>query len=113
MSMRRAVLGVLLMLSLSLAGCLAPSSAEWGDGGVSVSTDGMNATVVSDLTPSQTTVNEVMLAGCDTEGTIGDAAIKPASSPSKNLAASTLYTSHDADMQDLQTASPPRSSSKR
>ena len=72
--MRRAVLGVLLMLSLSLAGCLAPSSAEWGAGGVSVSTDGMNATVVSDLTPSQTTVEEVMLAGCDTEGTIGDAA---------------------------------------
>ena len=65
---------MLLMLSLSLAGCLAPSSAEWGDGGVGVSTDGMNATVVSDLTPSQTTVDEVMLAGCDTEGTIGDAA---------------------------------------
>ena len=41
---------------------------------MSVSTDGMNATVVSDLTPSQTTVDEVMLAGCDTEGMIGDAA---------------------------------------
>ena len=100
--MRRAVLGVLLMLSLSLAGCLAPSSAEWGDGGVSVSTDGMNATVVSDLTPSQTTVDEVMLAGCDTEGTIGDAANQTGLITIEgHLAASTLYTSHDADMRGL------------
>ena len=100
--MRRALLGVLLMLSLSLAGCLAPSSAGWGDGGVSVSTDGMNATVVSDLTPSQTTVDEVMLAGCDTEGTIGDAANQTGLITIEgHLAASTLYTSHGEDMRGL------------
>ena len=100
--MRRALLGVLLMLSLSLAGCLAPSSAGWGDGGVSVSTDGMNATVVSDLTPSQTTVDEVMLAGCDTEGMIGDAANQTGLITIEgHLAASTLYTSHGEDMRGL------------
>ena len=100
--MRRALLGVLLMLSLSLAGCLAPSSAGWGDGGVSVSTDGMNATVVSDLTPSQATVDEVMLAGCDTEGTIGDAANQTGLITIEgHLAASTLYTSHGEDMRGL------------
>ena len=63
--MRRALLGALLVLSLSLAGCLAPSSAGWGDGGVNVVGDGMNVTVVSDLNTAQVSIPDVKLAGCD------------------------------------------------
>ncbi|MAI09243.1 MAG: hypothetical protein CMA08_01500 [Euryarchaeota archaeon] len=100
--MRRAVLGVLLVLSLSLAGCLAPSSAGWGEGGVNVVGNGMNVTVVSDLNTAQVTVPEVKLAGCDAEGLIG-----PASNQTRlitiegHLAASTLYTGHTEDLRGL------------
>ena len=100
--MRRALLGVLLVLSLSLAGCLAPSSAGWGEGGVNVVGDGMNVSIVSDLTPSQTTVEDVRLAGCDTEGGIGDASNQTGLITIEgHLAASTLYTSHAEDMRGL------------
>ena len=102
--MRRALLGVLLVLSLSLAGCLAPTSAGWGEGGVDVLTEGMNATVVSDLTPRQTVVDEVMLAGCDTEGGIGDAVNQTGLITIEgHLAASTLYTTHGDDLRGLST----------
>ena len=100
--MRRAVLGVLLVLSLSLAGCLAPSSAGWGEGGVNVVGDGMNVTVVSDLNTAQVSVPEVKLAGCDTDGMIGVASNQTRLITIEgHLAASTLYNAHGEDLRGL------------
>ena len=100
--MRRAVLGVLLVLSLSLAGCLAPSSAGWGEGGVNVVGDGMNVTVVSDLNTAQVSVPEVKLAGCDTDGMIGVASNQTRLIAIEgHLAASTLYNAHGEDLRGL------------
>ncbi|MGB2506256.1 MAG: hypothetical protein ACPIFP_00865 [Candidatus Poseidoniaceae archaeon] len=100
--MRRALLGALLVLSLSLAGCLAPSSAGWGEGGVNVVGDGMNVTVVSDLSAAQVSVPEVKLAGCDAEGEIGVAANQTRLITIEgHLAASTLYANHGDDLRGL------------
>jgi len=100
--MRRALLGALLMLSLSLAGCLAPTSAGWGEGGVSVEGDGMNMTVISDLNTAQVTVPEVILSGCDSEGSIGVASNQTRLITIEgHLAASTLYASHSEDIKGL------------
>ena len=100
--MRRAVLGVLLVLSLSLAGCLAPSSAGWGEGGVNVVGDGMNVTVISDLNTAQVSVPEVKLAGCDTDGMIGVASNQTRLITIEgHLAASTLYNAHGEDLRGL------------
>ena len=100
--MRRAVLGVLLVLSLSLAGCLAPSSAGWGEGGVNVVGDGMNVTVVSDLNTAQVSVPEVKLAGSDTDCMIGVASNQTRLITIEgHLAASTLYNAHGEDLRGL------------
>ena len=100
--MRRALLGALLVLSLSLAGCLAPSSAGWGEGGVNVVGDGMNVTVVSDLNTAQVSVPEVKLAGCDAEGMIGVASNQTRLITIEgHLAASTLYNAHGDDLRGL------------
>ncbi len=100
--MRRALLGALLMLSLSLAGCLAPSAAGWGEGGVTVVGDGMNVAVVSDLGPEEVNVPDVKLAGCDAAGMIGVAANQTRLVTIEgHLAASTLYASHGEDLRGL------------
>ena len=100
--MRRALLGALLVLSLSLAGCLAPSSAGWGEGGVNVVGDGMSVTVVSDLNTAQVSIPEVKLAGCDAEGMIGVASNQTRLVTIEgHLAASTLYNSHGEDLRGL------------
>jgi len=100
--MRRALLGALLVLSLSLAGCLAPSSAGWGEGGVNVVGDGMNVTVVSDLNTAQVSIPDVKLAGCDAEGMIGVASNQTRLVTIEgHLAASTLYNSHGEDLRGL------------
>ncbi|RJV02323.1 MAG: hypothetical protein DWC11_02700 [Candidatus Poseidoniales archaeon] len=100
--MRRALLGALLVLSFSLAGCLAPSSAGWGEGGVKVVGDGMNVTVVSDLNTAQVSVPDVKLAGCDTDGMIGVASNQPRLITIEgHLAASTLYNAHGEDLRGL------------
>jgi hypothetical protein len=100
--MRRALLGALLVLSLSLAGCLAPSSAGWGEGGVNVLGDGMNVTVVSDLNTAKVSIPEVKLAGCDADGMIGVASNQTRLITIEgHLAASTLYNTHGEDLSGL------------
>ena len=104
--MRRASLALLLVLTLSLAGCLAPTSASWDGDGVVVQQDGMTATVTTGMTGSQTEFSDVELAGCAMDGTIGTADNQTRHVVFEgHLAASTLYDSHSTDVRGLSLAS--------
>ncbi|MDA0877270.1 MAG: hypothetical protein O3B05_00170 [archaeon] len=104
--MRRASLALLLVLTLSLAGCLAPTSASWDGDGVVVQQDGMTATVTTGMTGSQTEFSDVELAGCAMDGTIGTADNQTRHVVFEgHLAASTLYDSHTTDVRGLSLAS--------
>ncbi len=103
--MRRTSLVMLLVLSMSLAGCLAPTSASWDDRGVVVQQDGMTAAITTGMTGSQTEFTDVELAGCAMDGTIGTADNQTRHVVFEgHLAASTLYDSHTTDVRGLSLA---------
>lgn len=98
--MRRGVLALLVVASLSLAGCLGPSSAEWGSGsGVEVNFSMENTTVNSGLSGSSTS-ETLAPVGCTPgpDGAILDENVGTPVSFTGYLAASQFYTAHDQTM---------------
>nr|AIF04987.1 hypothetical protein [uncultured marine group II/III euryarchaeote KM3_178_D06] len=68
----RRILALLLVSALTLAGCVSPDLAEWGEDGIEVSVDNsaMTATLSTHLGEDQIVDNVVNLTGCDSEGYI-------------------------------------------
>jgi hypothetical protein len=99
--MRRGALALLLVASLSLAGCLGPSTAEWGGGadGVQVNFSMENTTVTSGLSGSSTT-ETLAPVGCTPgpDGAVLDENVGGVISFTGYLAASQFYTAHDTTM---------------
>ena len=97
--MRKSLLAMCLVFSMVLAGCLGPSSADWGtgDGSVDVEFSMENTTVTSTLSDKSRTVDELKPVGC-TPGTDGGALAASTGEPVRftgYLAASQFYDTHD------------------
>ena len=100
--MRRGTLAICLIASMLLAGCLGPSTAEWGTGSGAVQVDfAMDGTTVkSTLLGESRTVSDLLPVGC-TPGTEGGTLEAGAGSPitfTGYLAASQFYDAHDSVM---------------
>ncbi|MGB0515725.1 MAG: hypothetical protein ACPGKR_02140 [Poseidonia sp.] len=100
--MRRGTLAICLIASMLLAGCLGPSSADWGTGAGAVDVDfSMEGTTVkSTLSGESRTVSDLLPVGC-TPGTDGgtlEAGVGEAITFTGYLAASQFYDAHDSIM---------------
>jgi len=95
--MRRVILALVLVLSISLAGCLGPKTVDWGSDGIEVDFSSDSATIKSGFGDKSMEFEDLQPVGCDqsdsTSLSIG------ASTPisfSGYLAASNFYDSHDS-----------------
>ena len=100
--MRRGTLAICLIASMLLAGCLGPSSADWGTGAGAVDVDfSMEGTTVkSTLSGEARTVSDLLPVGC-TPGSDGgslEAGVGEAITFTGYLAASQFYDAHDSIM---------------
>ena len=100
--MRRAVLAFCLITSMALAGCLGPSTAEWGSGTGAVDVDfSMESTTVKTTLSGETqTISDLQPVGC-TPGTDGGTLEAGQGEPitfTGYLASSRFYDSHDTVM---------------
>ena len=100
--MRKATLAICLIASMLLAGCLGPSSADWGTGSGAVDVDfSMEGTTVkSTLLGEPRTVSDLLPVGC-TPGSDGgslEAGVGEAITFTGYLAASQFYDAHDSIM---------------
>ncbi len=100
--MRRSSLALCLVACMALAGCLGPSSADWGSGASSVEVDFSmeNTTVKSGLSGSSTSLDGLEPVGCTT-GDDGMDLKNGTGEPvhiSGYLAASHFYDKHDTQM---------------
>ena len=68
----RRILALLLVSAITLAGCVSPDLAAWGDDGIEVTVDNsaMTATLSTQLGENQIVDDLVNLTGCDSEGNI-------------------------------------------
>ncbi|MGB1587595.1 MAG: hypothetical protein ACPHJD_02130 [Poseidonia sp.] len=100
--MRRSSLALCLVACMALAGCLGPSSADWGTGSSSVQVDFSmeNSTVTSGLSGQSTTLSGLYPVGCtpDAEGSVLEAKQGDPIRFSGYLAASHFYDQHDTLM---------------
>ena len=112
--MRRVILALVLVLSISLAGCLGPKTVDWGSDGIEVDFSSDSATIKSGFGDKSMEFEDLQPVGCDqsdsTSLSIG------ASTPisfSGYLAASNFYDSHDSingiEGLDYAVAYPPQS----
>lgn len=97
--MRRGMLAFCIVVSLSLAGCLGPSTANWGSGDGSVDVDfSMESTTVrSTLAGDLRTVSDLQPVGC-TPGSDGGTLAAGQGEPitfTGYLASSQFYDAHD------------------
>ena len=104
--MRRGLLAICLVFSMVLAGCLGPSSADWGsgDGSVNVEFSMENTTVVSTLGDQPRTVEGLKPVGC-TPGTEGGSLDASTGEPVRftgYMAASQFYDAHSEGVAGLQ-----------
>lgn len=104
--MRRGLLAICLVFSMVLAGCLGPSSADWGsgDGSVDVDFSMEDTTVVSTLGDKSRTIEGLKPVGC-TPGTDGgslEASTGDAVRFTGYLAASQFYDAHSEAVAGLQ-----------
>ncbi len=104
--MRRGLLAICLVFSMVLAGCLGPSSANWGsgDGSVDVDFSMEDTTVVSTLGDKSRTIEGLKPVGC-TPGTDGgslEASTGDAVRFTGYLAASQFYDAHSEAVAGLQ-----------
>ena len=96
--MRRALLAFCLIASMVLAGCLGPSTADWGDGSGAVQVNfSMEETTVKSSLSGGSTSNSVIPVGCIPGTAGGD--LQPGNGTAISftgyLAASAFYDSHN------------------
>ena len=98
--MRRSTLALCLVACMALAGCLGPSSADWGTGSSSVQVDFSmeNSTVTSGLSGQSTTLAGLYPAGCTPDSDSPQAKQGDPVRFSGYLAASQFYDQHDTLM---------------
>jgi hypothetical protein len=96
--MRRGLLALCLVASMVLAGCLGPSSADWGTGSDAVNVElSMENTAVNSGLSGQSTTTNVIPVGC-TPGSEGGELDESTGSPisfTGYLAASHFYDAHN------------------
>ena len=95
--MRRAVLALVLVLSMTLAGCLGPETTNWGSGGIEVDFSTDSASISSEFGDKSMQFDNLQPVGCEPSesASLSPGATYPVTF-SGYLAASNFYASHDS-----------------
>ena len=95
--MRRGVLALVLVLSMTLAGCLGPETADWGSDGIEVDFSTESASITSEIGDKSMEFEDLQPVGCEPSesASLSVNGSYPVSF-SGYLAASNFYDSHDS-----------------
>ena len=95
--MRRVILAVVLVLSMTLAGCLGPKTVDWGSDGIEVDFSSDSADIESGFGDKSMEFEDLQPVGCEPSDT---STLSPGASNSVSfsgyLAASNFYDSHES-----------------
>ena len=94
--MRRVILAVVLVLSMTLAGCLGPKTVDWGSDGIEVDFSSDSADIESGFGDKSMEFEDLQPVGCEPSDS---STLSPSASNSVSfsgyLAASNFYDSHE------------------